>query len=325
MEEFKATLTDEDLSKFIKQSFTQKIKFYTVCFNKQFSKLEIIITNNRKVNHMAEMEKIFFNIYDMMFLCLGRYPKLEKFNDEDTTKFVSKYFTSQNFNKRFFIFKEIDEEVISEQNLEKIQKFNNKSVSLYSLQYLVCEKYNDVLWEHKLTLLLHIIDGFCNILPFDLEKVKINFALEFKESLENQDINTVGEYILKVYNLIKQYFYIFPDISQSVLQLLGKDNYTFLKTIEETRNWYSHLDTKEKKSGRINSKDGKSLSYLFIIVCTLRQKILTEYFDIRLNMSTIRESYACIHDWILGETDDINNLYSNMYKSLYRYEHKGTN
>lgn len=314
MEEFRATISDKNLLRYIKKSFVQKIKFYTVSFNLQPRELEIVIRNNRKASHMAEIEKIFFNIYDLMFLCIGRYPQLEKFNNKNTKDLVNKYFTSEHFNKSYFIFKEIDKDVICEKNIEKMQDFNEKSVSLYSLQYLVCKKYDEILWEHRFTLLLHIIDGFYNMFSIDLEKDKRDFVLEFKNCLKNQDVDKMGEYILKVYNLIKCCFYNFTDVSQSILQLLHRNNYTFLKTIEETRNWYSHLDTKEKKSGKINSLDRKSLSYLFIVVCALRQKILTDYFHINLNTSTVRESYACIHDWLLGETSDINDLFSNTYK-----------
>ena len=173
----KVILNDSSMDLIISKSFEQTLDKFKVNFvyqKEQKDKLIVYINGNEK-SQQKVMERLFFKIYDLIFLCAGRYPTLVEFNNEDLTNFIRKYDTSSIYKRTYFIYKKIDANVVCQKNIDKISEFNNNNHSLYSLGYLMCSSYDKVLWEHKLTLLLHIIDGVFNALNIDLSSAIIEF------------------------------------------------------------------------------------------------------------------------------------------------------
>jgi len=81
-------------------------------------------------------------------------------NEIDISERAVKYQTSDNFLKDNLIICDIDETTVNQQRIEELRKIN--SYPIYSFQYLLSKSYDHVITNHKMTLLLHVIEGLYN-------------------------------------------------------------------------------------------------------------------------------------------------------------------
>lgn len=162
---------------------------------------------------------------------------------------------------------------------------------MFSLQYIVSETYDPVVQDHKITLLLHIVEGIVD---------KGIIKRELTEAIKRYSIppNALpGEYFGAAYHIFKKYFFNFHrKYNCGILHLLGKSQHSYLQTITDTRNWYSHLFDESKKPERI--KNGTDMMIYFEITYYARRLMIMDDFGVKPKEDAIKEFYLSVHDWI---------------------------
>ncbi len=252
-------------------------------------KLDIEINGEKAVK---ELEGIMLELFSLLFIYLGGYTKIIKIETNgqciDISKYVGKFDTWEYFVKNNLAICQINEDTINEKVLQKFR--NLKQMPLYSLQYLVSNNYKSVIINHKITLLLHIIDG---VIPDSMIS-----SME-KEMISRFNIrNNIGGYKPKVYFLFKNYFFTYHEkYNCEILSLLKVTEYEFVEIIADTRNWYSHFLADNKKTNRL--KDGaEMLTYFEIIYYAIRLYFIKQ-IGVSANEEWVKEYFYSVHDWIL--------------------------
>ena len=259
-------------------------------------------------NNIDKLEKLLFEILSLLFLYLGGYPRIKNIilikNTKDISKLLIKYNTSEIFIKESLSLCDIDNTTINEAVLRNYRQIKQTPIS--SLQYLVSKDYESVVINHKITLMLHIIEGLVDssFIP--------SLKRELKSKLETKD--TIGIFMAAAYHICKHYFFEYDRKYEfDILPLLKVSQNDFLRILTDTRNWYSHYFDETKKPDRLD--DGKEIIiYLHIIYFTIRLYLM-DSIHVEYDESRIREYYYMLHDWILEvKYGESNPLKSNTYK-----------
>ena len=98
----------------------------------------------------------FYTLYEMLFFILGHFPALLHMTidgrEHPIDRLAGKYFTSNHFIKANFQFSEVNEATVNENSYNKFANF--RDLSFATLQYIVSQRYDQVVVPHKLVLLL---------------------------------------------------------------------------------------------------------------------------------------------------------------------------
>lgn len=248
-----------------------------------------------EINGSQEIEKLktmLFNLFSIIFLYLGSYPIILSIivddKELDLSELVSKYNTQPYFKSKNRAICSISEKTINDEIYRSYLELNQ--MPLYSMQYLFCDNYKNIIVTHRITLLLHIIDGVVPDDVIDVMKSEIKSVYDIKD-------RRIGDYASKVYYLCKNYFFDIDNFYNcEILSLLGITQYELIEIVSDTRNWYSHFLDEDKKEKRL--KDGlEKWIYLEIIFYSIRL-LLADQIGININDDWIREYFYSIHDWI---------------------------
>lgn len=318
MDKIAATFSDYDINNILNKDFDGILLQHSVHIELNDNLISLTIMQIELSKY--KIENIFDGLMSLFFIALGRHLTLISYskndNNVDINRFTDQINTSINYQKRYFKFCDINNNLLTESNLKKIIDFKLKNASLNSLEYLICKNYNSVLWEHKFVLLLHVLDGVTEHFNLNSNTLKKEFKCDFAKDLS--DNNQPGEYICKLNYIFSKYYFKYDIISSKTIKLLKRKNkYSFLQGIEQSRNWYSHLPDKNKCSSRIDTTNTDNLAILFIIICVARLLLLENYLNIQPDDKCVKESFACIHDWILDTSEKkykFENLLSDTYK-----------
>lgn len=251
---------------------------------------------NKKSKNIS-ISTLFSAVFDLIYLCLGKFPEIISYTENGQTskdcELLKKYISSPFFGRTYFAIRCIDSDVINEQTLINIIRLNETNYSLCSLEYLTSKTYDEIMWEHKLTLILHAFDGVCNYLNLNVEDLKKDFSLKY----ESNSQNCVGGYIAFVEYAFDKYFFNY-DVSDAILLALKrKSKFAFLQGIEQFRNFYSHLLNKTELSSRLNNQPQSiMLSYVFAVI--IRCMILVECLNVDFDTSKVEKAYLTICDAI---------------------------
>lgn len=229
------------------------------------------------------------------------------YNDEeiDLTNLAGRFKTDDYFQKSILCICPISNNVICQGTLDAYQAI--RQIPIYSMQCLISENYKHTVTNHRIVLLLHVIDGLID------DSVIANSTSEIRKKYRPSD--KPGNYMCKVYYLCKNYFFKYNrKYNCEILQLLKVNQYEFLQVISDTRNWYSHFFKENKKIHRLT--DGaEMLIYFEIVYYALRVCLITEKLQIKIDESAIKEYFYIIHDWILDiRKSDMQSIKSNTYK-----------
>ena len=152
-----------------------------------------------------KLKKILSDLETLFFFYLGSFPMLESIqingNTVDISKRANKFKTSNNFLKDNLVICDINANTVTEEKIIELRKI--RSYPIYSFQCLLSQSYDSVITNHKMTLLLHIIDGM-------YEKDKKTLAIEkqtIKDKYPESNKGTVGDYMAAVYWLCNNYFF----------------------------------------------------------------------------------------------------------------------
>lgn len=291
------------------------------------SKLEVKI-DNCKVELESNQQKLIIQICgragkekimdllsdleSLIFFYLGSFPLMEVLyingNEMDISKRAAKYETSDHFLKDNLVICDIDETTLNEQKIKEFRKIN--SYPIYSFQCLLSKAYDHVITNHKMTLLLHVIEGLYEANKNQVQMQKKEIYNKYPDSRKG----TVGDYMVAVYCLCKKYFFNYhKKYACEIMPLLKVTRYKFMSRLVETRNWYSHFLDEGKKPLRIVK--GRDFIIYFEIVCYMIRLSVIDRIGVFINESRVREFYYTVHDWILAimyDTDEP--LKSNTYQ-----------
>lgn len=249
-----------------------------------------------QINESQEIEKLrtmLFNLFSIMFLYLGSYPTITLSiivddKELDESKLIPKFNTDSNFKSKDRAICSISKETINDKIYHSYLKLNQ--MPLYSMQYLFSDNYKNIIVTHRITLLLHIIDG---VVQDDVIKA-MKKEIESEYNIKNKRI---GDYASKVYYLCKKYFFEFQNRHNfDILSLLGIKQYELIEIVSDTRNWYSHFLDEDNKKNRL--KDGREEWIYLEIIYYLIRLLLADQIGIKINDDWVRKYFYLIHDWI---------------------------
>lgn len=229
----------------------------------------------------------------LIFFYLGFFPVLVSIEvngiNQDISERLLKYHTSKQFIGQSRIISNISADTICEQKLQKLSRLHQ--TGLNSLQYLVSEPYDHVIVDHKMTLLLHVVQGL-----YDESRLQQDWQYLQRRYKELKG-NKIGYYMPSAYWLCDKYFFKYHrKYNCEILPLLKVTQCQFLRRLTDTRNWYSHFLPESEKAMRIR-KGQDFVIYFEILYYAIRLSVV-DWLGIPLDDDRIREFYYIIHDWV---------------------------
>lgn len=285
------TFCRNNMKSFSSEIQGRKINF---CFDGEI--LELIVYSD---NEYDELESFCLELDSMMYLYLGSFPEIKsiEYNGElkDITKLANRFSTDSYFNRTTMTLCDITSETVNE---ETYIAFKNDvlQIPFYSMQYLVSSKYKVVMPAHRLTLMTHVVEGVVDI---EREK-RSEINIELKEKYNVEKGRSLGQYFIHA-SVVTDHFIQADNIyNADILKLLECNEYTFLQTIKDTRNWYSHMWKEDDKDKIKKIGDGTMmLIYFEILYCVVRLYLIRNVLRLDIESSFISEYLYVLHDWIV--------------------------
>lgn len=148
----------ESIDKF--EEFTTIIENSTVSLSLIGENLNIQIDSDLDDR---EIENLLLNLYSMIFLYLGYFPKIITFEIENTVIDISnlsgKYTTSKQFEKKYYQIITINSNSITQDIYNQFVSKTSNNYAINSMQAVISEDYEHVMSDHKLLITLHCVDG----------------------------------------------------------------------------------------------------------------------------------------------------------------------
>lgn len=266
--------------------FQVQIENATVTMESNYNLLVIVL----KGKSIEKLNELMLDMLSVLFLYLGGYPKIVEIRENnkiiDISNILNKFYTQDYFIKNNLAICKIDDTTINAAVLAKFKTINQ--LPIYSLQYLVSENYKSITSTHKITLLLHIIDG---IVPDSTPGLEAEIKRKYHVN------GNIGKYLPKVYYLCKYYFFNYESkFNCEILKILNETEYSFLRKITDTRNANSHFLNSNKKIHRMEDGD-EVLRYFQILYYSIRL-CLIDKLKVQTEENWIVEYLYCIYDWI---------------------------
>lgn len=258
-----------------------------------------VIINISGRNKSQKLKKLFFEILELLFIYLGRFPDIRclEINGEiaDQAELIRKYHPSEKYGQLLATC-DINEGSISSAAIQGLRTLNK--MPLYSMEYLMSRDYDDVNITHRLLLLLHIMEGLVS------DQQRQSVVQDLKKLMYPSDKKR--KYKVAVYYIFKRtFFYYHRKYNCEILPQLGLTRRTFLNRVTDTRDWYSHFY--ELNENQHPEKSGRNMLYYFEILFFTTRLFINQQLGVGLKERNIGESYYRIHDWIAetkaGRTD----------------------
>lgn len=190
--------------------------------------------------------------------------------------------------------------VIKPLAIKKIkEEEQNHFLGLRALYYLKSGRYSGVLYDHKFTILCHILEGFIqNSSLEDAILIELRKKNPNKKKLYFKD--RISYYTNKLLSIsIKT--------NSSIYTILRETSKELPEKIKNTRNQYSHY-VKKKKTIKI-----KYAIYYFYIMELIYRIIFLDRCGIKYDIN-LKNNLQNIHDWILTNTRNL--IDENDYKTV---------
>lgn len=245
------------------------------------SKLTMKIEGRKKIQ---EIESLLFELLSLLYIYLGGFPQIETVKVNNLAKNLcdlqTKYFTDDRFCKEYYSTCDVNIATMNDIVLDKFRQI--KQIPIASMQYLVSRGYKSVVPDHKITLMLHVIEGI-------VEK-RMLCKLHGKTDIKG-GIKGASNY------LCQNYFFKYQEkFDCEILQLLQVTENRFIKNIWDTRDWYSHLLNSDQKPDRL--KKGSDMIIYFEILMYAARLLIMDLLEVPYDESKIAEFYYVIHDWL---------------------------
>lgn len=294
--------------------FNVKIDNNQVIIYSEYDKLYIKIDGRKAI---PKLRALFFDVMSLLFIYLGSSPKpcelIENGQIFDVSKLSSKYTPSKMFYKNEACLCPINSVTLNEEVLKRFKAIEDTPIN--SLQFLLCEPYDKLAQDHRITLLLHIIEGLVS--KTEAKKTKNYLCAKYPQTY---NITTIGKYLPVVYHLCQNYFFNYHrKFKCDILQLLKTTRLKFVQISADTRNWYSHFLEKSKKPNRLQK--GEEMMFWFDILHYAIRIMIVSTLKVSIDENVIKEYYHILHDWISNiKYGNCDNLKSNTYKTNKAFE-----
>lgn len=218
-----------------------------------------------------EIENLLLNLYSMIFLYLGYFPKIITFEIENTVIDISnlsgKYTTSKQFEKKYYQIITINSNSITQDIYNKFVSKTSNNYAINSMQAVISEDYEHVMSDHKLLITLHCVDGI------------------YENKGNNRFVKKLIE-IMKVTNDKLQN----DDLMQSLFSLFGCGNIDEMaKRLKDTRHWYSHLMNTSDKKFEKTFKDMLEFHYGFQFLYYVQRIYIIDSLDCKIDVDCIKK------------------------------------
>ena len=275
------------------ERFSTIIDCSSIEMSSQGDLLELVIKTRKKESAALAL---FFDVFSLLFIYLGAFPSIDtiEFNGGliDTSQWVGKYKTRSDLFRHDLFIADVSAKTINQISIDEYRK--KQATAIYSLQYLASEGYLQVISDHRITLLFHIIDGICEHDKNEIDSLLSEMIKRYKLSTSKKEL---GTYLPKVYAISKDCFFCYHrKYNCEILKLLGIKQYTFLRMVTDTRNWNSHF-LRDKKPDRL--KKGTEIVIFFELVQYMVRLKIAKDLGITIKEDNIKEYYYTVHDWIL--------------------------
>ena len=294
---------DYCVEKFDFQFDTCRIELYS-----SQEKLHISISGRK---NLCKLESLFFRIVSLLFIYLGSSPKLCEIKENnsalETSLFSAKYIPSKTFYKKESFLCSINKKTLNSNILALFTVINETPI--HSLQFLLSEAYDKMAMDHKITLLLHVIDGLVS--DNNANNIKNYLSTKYPAQYKNKN---KADYFCSVYYVCKNYFFNYHrKFNCAILNLLKVNQFQFVQISADTRHWYSHFLAPTKRVNRL--KTGEEMLIWFDILQYAIRLMLISELNISVDSNIIQEYYYILHDWILNvKHNKADNVKSNAYK-----------
>lgn len=307
MNKFRAVL-QHDFFNFLEESHFS-VEYEDVGAHFQYNKAlnQLTIELSSKGKNKSDFEEEFERIFLLLFLMMGSCPyiKLISFNDEEsdletlTRRHIThKYYHDLQFRICTPCSKNITRSLLSEFKSITLPDKKISLLSFYLLQILVSKEYEkNVFIAHRLTLLLHAIDGMITKQQgFFKEEITEKIIEEWPEMEQNKENKRINYFFPKLYYLCSETIFLYEDRCK-ILKVLGKDKKGFLDTLVDTRHFYSHMLPLNERKKRL--REGKDIRVYFDILFYSLRLYWLKKMDVNLDDSVIINTYSVFHDWIV--------------------------
>lgn len=253
----------------------------------QQKKFVITLTGHKSIEKIL---KIFYRLYDLLFIILGGFPKREcvLVNDlvYDTSQWIGKFDTASHYIEKEARLCEISIDTINEDILQKMSNVHYRTLS--SIQHIISENYKPMVTDHKIELIAHTIEALL---------IHTTFYDQLLHQLQsNNSRKTKVDYIESVERIFVSFFKLHRKYNCQVLRCIHVRNKNeFYKIIADTRNDFSHI--LEKKPYRLIK--GVDMAYFIdLILYAERLFMVNEILGITIAEVQAKEYMYVLHDWV---------------------------
>ena len=244
------------------------------------------------------LKNLFFNFYSVMFLFLGFFPKLEAVTFNNTPSNLSnlskRYETFGFFLHESNILCDFSSKTINNLTLTNFETL--RKTPFHALECITSVTYSKITLEHKILLLLQVIDGLIPLSKTQIKTYKTKFDTMCNKGVQG---NSQGDYAALVYYLCEKYFFYYnKKLSCNMLKTLKTSKKNFVLTISDTRNWYSHYLDDNKKRKRLQNDPILLFAYTDIILFSLRI-MLASSLGVSVPEENIKKFYLQLKNWII--------------------------
>lgn len=287
MNSIKVIMMHKTFEKYNFELFNFVYQNITISLEMEQGRLIITLVGKKSTEKILEQ---FWNIYDLLFLILGGFPKREQVlvNDIeiDTSEWVRKFDTALHHIEGEARLCEISSKTINADILNKMVNVHQQTLS--SVEYIVCEYYSHMVSNHRIELMTHTIEGFFRHTAYYNQLFQ-----KLKNSNSKKQKVTYFEIIERFFNV---FFIYHRKYNAEILSCMHvKSKKEFYEIITDTRNDFSHF-LEQKQHRLIKGKD--MVYFIDIIFFAERLFVLKEVLEIEISDEQVQEYLYILHDWI---------------------------
>lgn len=259
--------------------------------------------------NFSSIYSVFFEVYNLLFLMLGAFPKIEHVFENDiridTSKWAIKFNTVSRYNEAEARICEISLETVNGNILHKMSAIHHQT--LYSVQFITCEYYSHMVTNHRIELITHTIEGFFRHTYF--------YKQLLQQIKEDNPQKRKLDYIEMVERIFRRFFVYHRKYNCQILKCIHvKSKKEFYEIIADTRNDFSHfLESKEHRL----IKGTDMVYFIDMIFYAERLFLLEEVLEVEILETRVMEYMYILHDWIdeiVNKRDD--RIKSQRYKKV---------
>ena len=224
----------------------------------------------------AALYEISRLIIHLVFIAQGKFATIANvyMNDNDITEEVKsqQFFrlekTAELFNRKFFVFANIDDSIINRKVLNTLNRLVRSTgvLPLFSLENIMSESYREITIDNKLNLLLQACEGIWNEI----------YRMDKKQNSNGKydNIHLIDKFA-DVFSVLTNHSSRFSEFLKYIPRGFGRTKNRFFKALVDTRDdsthFYKAIDKFDKNRKKTRKKTGSYMridnkrNYIFLV------------------------------------------------------------